>query len=558
MDWEGRAFRAIIIAMLVLPLLLAMAQVAQAWSGSGIIQLSGSVGGEAVTGSGQWSYTTSGSRFTGQAEYQGAVALPAPGGGCSYSVSSMSIDNQETWTGTVQGNIATVYSSGTGATGALTLTCSVPGMAPIVSSTPASSRPFSYQFTLNLSKLQTGAAVPILSGSGVVASLTQTSGFSVTTAVTSVTSTATTSIGAGASSVISSLTPQDQSELLALAKMFGQSVWQSTSTTFDCLQQLVSSLTNTCTENNMKFTFSVVPPSLQELVIETTTDMSKDAILKFFGEEFIAPYSYIEAGQQVYVVGQGVYEISQILQVPLGATSTSTVGSIEIGMEPTADALFKQQLMMTQGIFQNDAAWAASHQDSVKVLQLQLSPAGQVVSVTDEPTEGIQLDCASSESCTPQILARVSALHSVFVLAIPLPSNLTAGRLGTLTNVPLNQSGVNSSALDVTIFNQTVSQPATTVGQQSSSGNELLGLVFLLLVFLFFLFIAHGIYRAVKDRLAGAPGGRTDGGRKDSGKRAAAPPQEGGEDNDLKILKVRYAKGEITKKKFDQMKKDLE
>ena len=71
---------------------------------------------------------------------------------------------------------------------------------------------------------------------------------------------------------------------------------------------------NACTENNHVFTFSVEPPSLQDMVIDTINDKVKDGILKFFGEEFVAPYGYVEAGQQVYLVGQGVYEIGRMLR----------------------------------------------------------------------------------------------------------------------------------------------------------------------------------------------------------------------------------------------------
>ena len=224
--------------------------------------------------------------------------------------------------------------------------------------------------------------------------------------------------------------------------------------------------------------------------------------------------------------------------------------------------------------------------------------------MTDEPTEGIQLDCASSEHCTPRILASVSGLHSVFVLAIPLPSNLTTGRFSNLTNIPLNQSGVDASALNSTgagqvlsqlnqTANQAVNQTSvqttvplvTTVYQQQAqvqpnTGDEIIGLVFLVLVFLFFLAIVRGIYKAIKARLAAGRGGGSAGSgrsasgggsfakggvRQNSGKRQSQEAEEeeeqpqqrqGGED--LRILKVRYAKGEITKKQFDRMRKDLE
>jgi len=43
-----------------------------------------------------------------------------------------------------------------------------------------------------------------------------------------------------------------------------------------------------------------------------------------------------------------------------------------------------------------------------------------------------------------------------------------------------------------------------------------------------------------------------------SGRNAGARRWRGGEEDALNILKTRYAKGEITKEQFEQMKKDLQ
>jgi Short C-terminal domain len=594
MAGRGCASEVLITATLVFLVLFATAPLAHAASGT--FTVSGTVDGATVSGSGQWSYTVSGGQLTGQASYHDTLTLPPIGGGCAYSPSSVSSTSQETWSGPVQNNIATITDSGVNSgTGSLTLTCPNPAGPPIVSTVPGQTEPYTLQLTLNLATLQSGVPYTV-SYEGFTETLTQTSGSSASTVQSTVATVPTT---ASASTTVSTLPTttifvpppnmpaQDQNELLALVKRFGQSAWQSTSTTLDCAQQLAST-GNSCTENDHVFTFSLEPPSLQDMVIDTINDKVKDGILKFFGEEFVAPYGYVEAGQQVYVVGQGVYEISQILQVPLGAGSESNVGPIVIGMQPTAYASWTQSQMMNQGIYQDIAQWAATHQSSVQVLQVQLGSSGQIVGVTDEPTEAVQLDCASSASCTPGILAGVSGLHSVFVLAIPIPSNLSAGRFGNLTSVPLNQSGANASILNATnvagvyqvlnqnAANQTAAQAANTTGQQQNqptTGDEIIGLAILLLIFLFFLAIVRGIYKAIKARLAGQGGSAGSGGgafgkgggRPNSGKRQAEaePPQRqqqagGDEDENLRILKVRYAKGEITKKQFDRMRKDLE
>jgi uncharacterized membrane protein len=338
-------------------------------------------------------------------------------------------------------------------------------------------------------------------------------------------------------------------------KRFGQAAWQSISNVYDCLQQLISS-GNTCTENGYKFTFSVAPPSFEELTIDATVDMVQNAILKFFGAAFETPYAYIEAGQKVYVVSRGIYEIGQILQNP--STGTSTVGYVQIDAEPTAGTLFMQPLMISQGIGVAEAQYAATHPDGVQVLQLDFNSAGYIVGVVDEPTTAVNLDCAPSASCTPRILATVSSLHSIFVFAVPLPANLSVGLAKNLTNVPLvpqNFSAINSSSAQTSVqstatANQTIT---TTIAQpvQASAYNELIGLVFLILVGLFFLFIIHGIYKAVQARLSGK------GGKGNAQSRGKSGSGGGGSDG-LRVLEERYAKGEISKKQFDQMKKDLE
>jgi TM2 domain-containing membrane protein YozV len=223
---------------------------------------------------------------------------------------------------------------------------------------------------------------------------------------------------------------------------------------------------------------------LKDLSLSTVFSLTKDAALAFGLSEFVAPYEFVKEayeagqnGQQVWLIGQQAVEISQLLQSP--KTGTSTLGSVQLEITPTASTLFMQQAAVPL-LPVNIQDYARNNLDRIQVLQVTYAPGtSQIVSVTDEPTTAVDLGCTPSSSCTPSITATVPSLNSVFVLAIPIPANLTKN----LTNV----TTVNWTAAQITTTQATTSMGSPgsnsiSSGQNAGSGNEQVGLAVLAMV----------------------------------------------------------------------------
>ena len=184
---------------------------------SGTVRESESISGVAdVSGNGSWSVIVSvGGQLTGQSSIQLSGSLPSAPSGCQQSPSALVLVEKDSWTGSVQGDAATVSITGSlDGPSVYTVTCTVNGTPSSYPVTLPFPMPISGQVTFDLSRLQSGGPYSTTVG-GATETFTMTSGPS------TVSSTATTETSATLMSTSTESTTMSSTKSAGMAALTG-------------------------------------------------------------------------------------------------------------------------------------------------------------------------------------------------------------------------------------------------------------------------------------------------------------------------------------------------
>ncbi len=427
------------------------------WSGTLQVQIST----ELITGggSGQWSFTVNTTdNLTGQSSWQTSLNLISTDPSCQFSPSSISMGDQETWTGTVQGTIATISATGSiSAPSSLTLICTS-DEGPITSSVPFSI-PLSYaqSYSFDLAQLQSGSFTTSL-GLGVTATYTLTSSPARTStthtssqpssttlesssSVSSTTATTQASTFSTATSRTTSisvpfptyvLAAQDQLEDNFMTNMLNSYlIYSAQHPMLDCTNQMLTQF-GKCEVNGATFTLGIGEDRVLAYAKEVVTDKVMDAAWKLVEVNVPGAGPIImlkDAAGKVWDVYNKFYEVDTLISSPTqGASVDITLFTITASVPPP---------FPIGDITQELAQWTSTHKDSLQFVQVNLDPGPGGVTVSDTSDSTVDLSSGT-------VTGTVQQLRSVFAIAMPAENGTQAQDLVQLAKSTRGQSNITT------------------------------------------------------------------------------------------------------------------
>lgn len=218
--------------------------------------------------------------------------------------------------------------------------------------------------------------------------------------------------------------PPDTLEVTALKKLVDYEDWfQIEHPVLNCVGVIV--INGVCQKNGYAIEAGLsknwVKAAAQYVVVSKGTDFGIEMLGVTIAPEIVAPLKFADAAGNVYDIGSNVYQVNELLSNPSVGSNTVQFGPVSITIDITEQVQTWQELgLIAQGNAQNVQQWAATHQDSISLVNLDFSSGSSVPIVT--PVADSEVDLSSSGDTVTGI---VPVLQSTFAVAFNL--NQTAG-----------------------------------------------------------------------------------------------------------------------------------